>query len=404
MKKCPFIYFSYFFVNFISHSDARDENGDKNVAKYSSNIDTVSEDLFVSYFFTDSSLLILASITSRCSGNEQALLSENTGGRNKTRPKRAAEIEPILIFHLHFNFTFGSIPLLVSSDVFLISLTFLVWIFFLNLIRMRSGANCLSWDYTIHRGPATWASSYPAAAGKKQSPIDIQTAGVRYDPNLSQTPLHLLYMKDSDYTITNNGHSVQVSRSSGSGYQLSGGPLLHKYQFKQFHFHWGASDDHGSEHQVNGKSYAAELHLVHWNVDLFDSFESAVTQEDGLAVIGVFIEVCEDCPQMIPIFDLLPRIKHKDDKYRMKTPFDPSVLIPCTEDYWTYSGSLTTPPCSESVTWIVLKETITIPSKHMEMLRSLHGYPFWQKPGANIVDNFRPVMPLNGRIIRSSFS
>ena len=51
MKKCPFIYFSYFFVNFISHSDARDENGDKNVAKYSSNIDTVSEDLFVSYFF-----------------------------------------------------------------------------------------------------------------------------------------------------------------------------------------------------------------------------------------------------------------------------------------------------------------------------------------------------------------
>ena len=104
-EKMPFHLFFIFFVNFISHSDARDENGDKNVAKYSSYIDTVSEDLFVSYFFTDSSLLILASITSRCSGNEQALLSENTR-RNKTRPKRAAEIEPILIFHLHFNFTF----------------------------------------------------------------------------------------------------------------------------------------------------------------------------------------------------------------------------------------------------------------------------------------------------------
>ena len=168
-----------------------------------------------------------------------------------------------------------------------------------------------SWDYSILHGPDRWISTYPAAAGKKQSPIDIQTPDVQYDPSLPQTPLQLLYKKDSDYTITNNGHSVQVSHSSGTGYQLSGGPLLYKYQFKQFHFHWGANDNQGSEHLVNGKSYSAELHLVHWNIDLFDSFESAATQEDGLAVIGVFLEICDDCPELTPIFDLLPRIKHK---------------------------------------------------------------------------------------------
>ena len=267
-------------------------------------------------------------------------------------------------------------------------------------IRMPRGH---SWDYSLLHGPDRWASTFPAAAGEKQSPIDIQTSYVRYDPSLSQTPLHLLYIRDSEYTITNNGHSVQVSHSSGNGYQLSGGPLLHKYQFKQFHFHWGAGDDHGSEHLVNGKSYPAELHLVHWNIDLFDSFESAATEENGLAVIGVLLEICDECPQLTPVFDLLPRVQHKDDKYRMKSSFDPGLLVPSTNDYWTYSGSLTTPPCSESVTWIVFKETITISRKQMELFRALRSYPFYQKSGTNIVDNFRPVMPLNGRIVRSSF-
>ena len=88
----PFHIFFIFFVNFISHSDARDENGDKNVAKYSSNVDTVSEDLFVSYFFTDSSLLILASITSRCSGNEQALLSKTPGEGTRPDPKERRKL------------------------------------------------------------------------------------------------------------------------------------------------------------------------------------------------------------------------------------------------------------------------------------------------------------------------
>lgn len=259
------------------------------------------------------------------------------------------------------------------------------------------------WDYSVLHGPDRWASTFPAAAGKKQSPIDIQTSSVQHDPTLSQTPLHTLYVKDSEYTIKNNGHSVEVSHSSGNGYQLSGGPLLGKYQFKQFHFHWGGNDEQGSEHLVNGKAYPAELHLVHWNIDLYESFETALTQQDGLAVIGVFLEICDECEELTPIFDLLPRVQYKDDKYKMKSTFDPGFLIPSTENYWTYSGSLTTPPCSESVTWIVLKDTITISRKQMDLFRALRGFPFWQKNGPNIVDNYRKVMPLNGRVVRSSF-
>lgn len=272
-----------------------------------------------------------------------------------------------------------------------------------NIYFIRMTGSAHDWDYSILHGPDRWASTFPAAAGKKQSPIDIQSSCVQHDPTLSQTPLHTLYVKDSEYTIKNNGHSVEISHPSGNGYQLSGGPLLHKYQLKQFHFHWGAGDGQGSEHLVNGKAYPAELHLVHWNIDLFESFESALTQENGLAVIGVFLDICDECKELTPILDLLPRVQYKDEKYKMKSTFDPGFLVPSTTDYWTYSGSLTTPPCSESVTWIVLKETISISRKQMDLFRALRGFPFWQKTGPNIVDNYRKVMPLNGRIVRSTF-
>ena len=269
---------------------------------------------------------------------------------------------------------------------------------------MAGSANAVHhWDYSILHGPESWARKFPAAAGNNQSPIDIQTSNVRYDPTLSQTPLHLLYVKDGEYTVTNNGHSVQVTHSLGSGYQLSGGPLLHKYQFKQFHFHWGATDDVGSEHRLNGKAYPGELHLVHWNVDAFDSFESAATEQNGLAVIGVFLQLRDDLPEQPSIADILARVQYKDDTYRMTTSFDPGSLVPSTREYWTYKGSLTTPPCSESVTWIVFKEAIPTSTKQLRNFRSLHSYPFWQKTGANIVNNFRKVMPLNGRTVRSSF-
>ena len=260
------------------------------------------------------------------------------------------------------------------------------------------------WDYSHLHGPESWANSFPAASGKRQSPIDIHTDKVLHDPSLEGTPLCISYGLEDDYQLTNTGLSVQLSRTSASKEcQLRGGPLSHNYRFAQLHFHWGSADSTGSEHLVNGAAFAAELHLVHWNTDLFSSVQEALTQDQGLAVLGVFLRSGEeDHPALKQLTDLFPRVQHKDASYSMGEGFDPESLLPKSRDYWTYPGSLTTPPCSESVTWVIFKDAITVSQQQLEKFRHLHSYPFGQTSGKDIVDNFRHVNPLNGRVVKCS--
>uniref|UniRef100_A0A8C6XV38 Carbonic anhydrase 7 n=1 Tax=Naja naja TaxID=35670 RepID=A0A8C6XV38_NAJNA len=122
------------------------------------------------------------------------------------------------------------------------------------------------------------------------------------------------------------------------------------------------------------------LHLVHWNAKKYTTFGEAVAAPDGLAVIGVFLE---------------------GTKAEFRS-FNPSTLLPPSKKYWTYAGSLTTPPLHESVTWIVLKEAIQISEKQMEKFRSLL-FTTEEDEKIPMVNNFRPPQPLKGRVIRASF-
>ncbi|ELK23168.1 Carbonic anhydrase 13 [Myotis davidii] len=143
---------------------------------------------------------------------------------------------------------------------------------------------------------------------------------------------------------------------------LRGGPLTGRYRLRQFHLHWGSTDDHGSEHVVDGVRYAAELHVVHWNSDKYPSFVEAAHEPDGLAVLGVFLQIGECNPHLQKVTDILDSIKEKGKQTRF-TNFDPLSLLPPSWDYWTYPGSLTVPPLLESVTWIILKQPISISSQ-----------------------------------------
>ncbi|KAH0515349.1 Carbonic anhydrase 13 [Microtus ochrogaster] len=151
---------------------------------------------------------------------------------------------------------------------------------------------------------------------------------------------------------------------------LRGGPLTGSYRLRQFHLHWGSADDHGSEHMVDGVRYAAELHVVHWNSDKYPSFVEAAHESDGLAVLGIFLQIGEHNPQLQKITDILDSIKEKGKQTRF-TNFDPLSLLPPSWDYWTYPGSLTVPPLLESVTWIVLKQPINISSQQVHLLTNL---------------------------------
>ncbi|XP_048372144.1 carbonic anhydrase 5A, mitochondrial isoform X2 [Sphaerodactylus townsendi] len=182
---------------------------------------------------------------------------------------------------------------------------------------------------------------------------------------------------------------------------ITGGPLKNLYRLKQFHFHWGAINEWGSEHTVDCKVFPAELHLVHWNSCKFSSFEEAVMEDDGLAVIGVFLKIGVRHSGLQKLVEALPSIKHKDTLVEFDV-FDPSCLLPSCPDYWTYSGSLTTPPLTESVTWIIKKQPIEVDEDQLEMFRMLLFTSLGEEEH-QMVDNFRPLQPLMDRTVRSSF-
>uniref|UniRef100_A0A8C6YFJ1 Carbonic anhydrase 5B n=1 Tax=Naja naja TaxID=35670 RepID=A0A8C6YFJ1_NAJNA len=142
-----------------------------------------------------------------------------------------------------------------------------------------------------------------------------------------------------------------------------------------------------------------QLHLVHWNCCKFGSFEEALMDENGLAVIGVFLKLGANHNGLQKLVDALPSIKYKDSLIELEE-FDPSCLLPSCPDYWTYSGSLTTPPLSESVTWIIKKKAIEVDEDQVfrMLLFSQAG-----EDEERMVDNFRPLQPIMDRTVRSSF-
>ncbi|XP_030409247.1 carbonic anhydrase 13-like isoform X1 [Gopherus evgoodei] len=268
----------------------------------------------------------------------------------------------------------------------------------------------LHWGYDEHNGPSHWKEVFPVANGDRQSPIDIKTEEAKYDPALP--PISPNYDPTSAKVILNNGHSTCVEFDDTENKSvLRGGPLSGSYRLRQIHFHWGASDDIGSEHAVDGKKYAAEepagklnaseykqLHVVHWNSDKYSTFVEAARQRDGLAVMAVFLKIGECNSQLKKITDRLDAIRAKG-KQALFTNFDPSCLLPHSLDYWTYLGSLTVPPLLESVIWIILREPITVSSEQIAKFRSLLCTAEGEA-ACCMLRNYRPPQPLKGREVR----
>ncbi|KAK1330479.1 hypothetical protein QTO34_010668 [Cnephaeus nilssonii] len=256
------------------------------------------------------------------------------------------------------------------------------------------------WGYGQKDGPSQWYKLYPIAQGDRQSPINIISRQAVYSPSLK--PLKLSYEGCTSLSIANNGHSVQVDfNDSDDRSVVTGGPLDGPYRLKQFHFHWGKMHNVGSEHMVDGKSFPCELHLVHWNAKKYSTFGEAASAPDGLAVVGVFLEIGAEHPYMNRLTDALYMVRFKGTKAQF-TCFQPNCLLPASRHYWTYPGSLTTPPLSESVTWIVLREPISISERQMEKFRGLH-FTSVDDERIHMVNNFRPPQPLMGRLVKASF-
>jgi carbonic anhydrase len=218
-----------------------------------------------------------------------------------------------------------------------------------------------SWSYEGANGPAKWgnldAASKVCASGLQQSPIDIVA------PIRSQLPaLKLNWAKSAD-TIVTNGHTIQLNFAEGG--TLTVGDA--RYKLLQVHFH------RPSEHMIAGRSYPMEAHFVHR------------ADSGALAVVGVLMSTGKSNPAFARVVASMPA--REGPPVRADAGFKPNELLPKKLSYYRYAGSLTTPPCAETVEWLLLTTPITVAESDVAAFAKL--YPL----------NARPVQRDNRRYV-----
>ncbi|XP_044847332.1 carbonic anhydrase 14 isoform X3 [Mauremys mutica] len=250
------------------------------------------------------------------------------------------------------------------------------------------------WTYSGRHGQTHWSNDYPDCGRQAQSPIDIETKSVQHDPALPPIePQGYRSPGNGTFTLRNNGHTVVMSLPPSMF--LRGLPQT--YAAVQLHFHWGSGEqDEGSEHQ---------LHIVHYNSESYANVTEAKQQADGLAVLGILIEVGDVAnPAYDNIFNQLKNIQYAGQKVSIP-PFDVHELLPRDlGHYFRYNGSLTTPPCSQNVLWTIFHQRVQISSSQLERLqRGLYSTTAANSLPVPLVDNYRAPQPLNQRVVISSF-
>jgi len=261
-------------------------------------------------------------------------------------------------------------------------------------ITIQAGQGLTLWGYKDHNGPAKWNDWFPISSqGTRQSPIDIQESSCIKDISLS--PLLYSYQCDLCQTIENDGNSWKVKANSNRS-SLSGGPLDSEYRLVQYHAHWGSDGGQGSEHKVNGELYDGELHLVHYN-SKYGSMGQALDFPDGLAVMAVFIKIGKPHNEFHKLCIILNHVQRKGLQRDISMlNLSPEQFLPENKSYFTYPGSLTTPPLSECITWLVFKDPVEISQQQMNAMRNLN----FSKPEEDedkILNNYRPTQPVGER-------
>jgi carbonic anhydrase len=220
------------------------------------------------------------------------------------------------------------------------------------------------WDYSGADGPEAWGQMKPefskCSSGTRQSPIDIRDG---FKVELEAVSFDY---KPSAFRVIDNGHTVQVNVAPGNFIEVMG----RRFELVQFHFH------RPSEERIDGKQFDMVVHLVHKDLD------------GHLAVIAVLLTRGSAQPIVQSVWNNLPL--EKGEELAARTPLNPADLLPTERTYFTYMGSLTTPPCSEGVLWMVMKKPVEVSTDQIGIFSRL--YPM----------NARPVQSASGRLIKES--
>ncbi|MDI7740612.1 carbonic anhydrase family protein [Lysinibacillus fusiformis] len=226
-----------------------------------------------------------------------------------------------------------------------------------------------AWSYEGATGPESWGEldeQYAACVnGSEQSPINIELSEAETNKTIEEVNIQY---EPTTFSVINNGHTIQANTAS-----VTNKIILDEteYQLVQFHFHTP------SEHQFNGQPYEMELHLVHQN------------ESGELAVLGVMIQEGSMNEYLQPVWAALQEEITEED-ISLSEPVQLQTLLPKDQTFLHYNGSLTTPPCTEEVEWIILEQPIELSQEQIQVFQQI--FP----------DNHRPIQPLNEReVIRN---
>ncbi|XP_046982957.1 carbonic anhydrase 2-like [Schistocerca americana] len=253
------------------------------------------------------------------------------------------------------------------------------------------------WGYDLDNGPTLWPSSSPECGGRRQSPVALDTtsAMASHQPRLHWFGWHNLPVSQH---VANNGHTVSVKSTYLSEKEV---PVVwlsdseRRYRLDSAHFHWG-----GSEHTLNGERFAMEMHVVTFD-RRFPSLEKARSQKNGVLVLAYFFRASATgsaALQQLVSRHLAAVVRPQTSRLvarplrlsRLAHPFEKSFLL--------YQGSLTTPPCSQVVRWVLSKDVHSVSRQQLLLLSRLQN-----DKGKPLVRNWRPLQPLNGRTVTNVF-